>query len=739
MADNIIKTFTIRVDTSNGKFEVDGLTKGFVKQETALKSLNKEVQKQNKELGKLVDKSGLAGAAVVEIGRTISDANYGFTAVANNISQLSTLLVTLIATTGGAKNAWEALMKAFRGPLGIIVLFQIVIAVLEKLSMKNKEAEKTVESLDSKIRSQTRSIELLIDRIEKLNNSNEERKALLISLSSINEDLNNILNDRNVTEEQAIKNAKSYLQELKKRNEVEAVKKALQQDIAKNDDILIEKEKERTEAIRVRNILQGIDTYNYNRQNEKVKAIEKEIADIRKQRLVIENDFIEAIKELNSLESQRIANAPKSVALYEEQISLLKKLRDSTATTSEMYNAYTAAIKLNEDAIKKITGEEEKTVKKRIRLFKEELINLTSLEEKYRLKGIQSDTLFEEDRIALRKRAAIRELEIKVQSFKEEQKLRYDQFVLQLNLDKQLELAKAKSLKERQNIERRYNNANTDAKQKYNNSIITADDRFKQALLVVNQSFALQTESFFTTQRKKDFEGYVEQLAISNDMAKLFQITMATNELDRIAAEDELRKQQFDREKFRLEEKIKLDKSRGLSTLEDEEKLTNVKIKFKQDEDKSFEKSEKAKLAIANKVGQAIIGIAGEGSAIGKAVAVAMAIMNTKEAITAALGAKPYGPWNIAQAVATGLFGMQQVREIMATKLPVGDTGGGGGATSVSVAAPDFNVVGQGAGSQLAGVVGARFGEPIKAYVLSSDVTSAQEMDRKIDSTATIG
>ena len=739
MADNIIKTFTIRVDTSNGKFEVDGLTKGFVKQETALKSLNKEVQKQNKELGKLVDKSGLAGAAVVEIGRTISDANYGFTAVANNISQLSTLLVTLIATTNGARNAWEALMKAFRGPLGIIVLFQIVVAVLEKLAMKNKEAEKTVESLDSKIRSQTRSIELLIDRIEKLNNSNEERKALLISLSSINEDLNNILNDRNVTEEQAIKNAKSYLQELKKRNEVEAVKKALQQDIAKNDDILIEKEKERAEAIRVRNILQSIDTYNYNRQNEKVKAIEKEIADIRKQRLIIENDFIEAIKELNSLESQRIANAPKSVAFYEEQISLLKKQRDATATTSEMYNAYTAAIKLNEDAIKKITGEEEKTVKKRIRLFKEGLINLTSLEEKYRLKGIQSDTLFEEDRIALRKRAAIRELEIKVQSFKEEQKLRYDQFVLQLNLDKQLELAKAKSLKERQNIERRYNNANTDAKQKYNNSIITADDRFKQALLVINQSFALQTESFFRTQRKKDFEGYVEQLAISNDMAKLFQITMATNELDRIAAEDELRKQQFDREKFRLEEKIKLDKSRGLSTLEDEEKLTNLKIKFKQDEDKSFEKSEKAKLAIANQVGQAIIGIAGEGSAIGKAVAVAMAIMNTKEAITAALGAKPYGPWNIAQAIATGVFGMQQVREIMATKLPVGDTGGAGGAASVSVAAPDFNVVGQGAGSQLAGVVGARFGEPIKAYVLSSDVTSAQEMDRKIDSTATIG
>ena len=139
-------------------------------------------------------------------------------------------------------------------------------------------------------------------------------------------------------------------------------------------------------------------------------------------------------------------------------------------------------------------------------------------------------------------------------------------------------------------------------------------------------------------------------------------------------------------------------------------------------------------------MGQAIIGIAGEGSAVGKAVAVAMAIMNTKEAITAALGAKPYGPWNIAQAVAVGAFGMKQVQEIMSTKLPVEAAGGGAGAgASMSVSAPDFNVIGQGAGSQLAGVVGARFGEPIKAYVLSSDVSSAQELDRRIDSTATIG
>jgi hypothetical protein len=75
----------------------------------------------------------------------------------------------------------------------------------------------------------------------------------------------------------------------------------------------------------------------------------------------------------------------------------------------------------------------------------------------------------------------------------------------------------------------------------------------------------------------------------------------------------------------------------------------------------------------------------------------------------------------------------------MSTKLPVGAKGGGGGAGNVSVSAPDFNVVGQSGTSQLAGVVGGAFEGPIKAYVVSSDVTSAQELDRRIDSTATIG
>ena len=128
--------------------------------------------------------------------------------------------------------------------------------------------------------------------------------------------------------------------------------------------------------------------------------------------------------------------------------------------------------------------------------------------------------------------------------------------------------------------------------------------------------------------------------------------------------------------------------------------------------------------------------IAGEGSKAGKAVAVAMAIMNTKEAITAALGAKPYGPWNIAQAVATGAFGLLQVRDILSTPIP---GGGGGGAAPANVSA---GAIPQTPAPQMMGgafeLTGAQAPEPIQAFVVSDDITNNQNKLATIRRRATI-
>lgn len=62
--------------------------------------------------------------------------------------------------------------------------------------------------------------------------------------------------------------------------------------------------------------------------------------------------------------------------------------------------------------------------------------------------------------------------------------------------------------------------------------------------------------------------------------------------------------------------------------------------------------------------------------------------------------------------------------------------GGGGG---VAAAPPSFNVVGASATNQLAQTIGQKEQQPVKAYVVSNDVTTAQSLNRNIISSATLG
>tara|TARA_R110000803_G_scaffold61223_4_gene120996 strand:+ start:3612 stop:5324 length:1713 start_codon:yes stop_codon:yes gene_type:complete len=151
------------------------------------------------------------------------------------------------------------------------------------------------------------------------------------------------------------------------------------------------------------------------------------------------------------------------------------------------------------------------------------------------------------------------------------------------------------------------------------------------------------------------------------------------------------------------------------------------------------------KLAIANNVAAGIIAIAGKSSVLGKSLAVAQAIWNTKQGVTNALANVP-APWNIAQAIATGLFGLAQVRDIIATPNPAGGGGAGVSVPSASAItapavalAPSFNVVGTSDSNQLAQSVSSQVQQPIQAFVVSTEVTTQQALDRNKQSTASFG
>jgi len=173
--------------------------------------------------------------------------------------------------------------------------------------------------------------------------------------------------------------------------------------------------------------------------------------------------------------------------------------------------------------------------------------------------------------------------------------------------------------------------------------------------------------------------------------------------------------------------------------------LEDTKVQSKKEADIE-KKLADTKLAVMNQSANAVIEIVGRESAVGKAVAVAQAIWNTKNAITKTLASVP-APFNIPSAIAVGAFGLAHVKGILSTANPTGGGGGGVSAPSAPSApalpqstAPAFNVVGaSGASSnQLQGVIDNQSQQPVQAYVVAGDVSTAQELDRNIVTGASI-
>ena len=157
------------------------------------------------------------------------------------------------------------------------------------------------------------------------------------------------------------------------------------------------------------------------------------------------------------------------------------------------------------------------------------------------------------------------------------------------------------------------------------------------------------------------------------------------------------------------------------------------------------------KLAYAQ---QGLAGLAanlGKETAAGKAAAVASALISTYQGAQdsyASLAKIPVvGPaLGFAAAAAAVGAGLANVKAITSTKTPNTAGLGGGSTPSVSVSRPTaptsvppaFNIVGAGAGNQLAETIAGQSQQPIKAFVTSQDVTTAQSLERNIVEGASI-
>ncbi len=177
-------------------------------------------------------------------------------------------------------------------------------------------------------------------------------------------------------------------------------------------------------------------------------------------------------------------------------------------------------------------------------------------------------------------------------------------------------------------------------------------------------------------------------------------------------------------------------------------------IKKKNDDEQVKRKEALEKLAIAQDqqtLGR-IVQLAGQGSAIGKAAALAQATVSGIQGVQNAYSTAQNSPitavfpgYPLVQAGLAAAFSAAQIANIISTPKPDVSGGGGASASAPNVpsapasAPPAFNVVGESPENQLAQTIEGRQQEPVKAFVVSNEVSNAQALDRNIIEQASIG
>jgi hypothetical protein len=214
------------------------------------------------------------------------------------------------------------------------------------------------------------------------------------------------------------------------------------------------------------------------------------------------------------------------------------------------------------------------------------------------------------------------------------------------------------------------------------------------------------------------------------------------------AEEQGLATEELERSK---QEKLKALKDKAAK--EDSDRIAAQKKKDKDAKDNEL-KIEKAvqdgKIDMTKQTLTTAASLLDEGSAAGKAAAIAAATINTYQGITAELATKTVTPFEIGLKIANiatiAAIGFKSVKDIVSTPVPGGGGGGGGGgqapavpsapaydpASALDAAADASNSNNEITMDQNAGSTGS----VIRAFVVSDDMTTQQEADAKINDLA---
>jgi type IV secretory pathway VirB2 component (pilin) len=665
--------------------------------EKSVKGLTKAQQKQS-------DATGSATSATMELSRVISDAPYGIRGMANNITQLVSQLGTASTKAGGLGGALELMIKQLTGPLGVVFAITAAISALDYFFGANKKAEESVKDLNEELKQEDIILKELVKRYNEFSKIQGTNESVTRGLAEHSKELKKVLSDENLT--------------LEEKNE-------LVKEFVKLKKLEIDNE---NRATKIKNINKKIEeeTNKFRDENQQKLAnvlgtrYEEQVRDKLKKQLAL---IIDPLK----------SESDEALKIYVNTLTTISKLRDSFNIPEEEKGKKISPFKTKEAL--DLDVENNLTAIQKLQR-QTELINLKTEEQNY-INSAES----EEDKLDFKEFYASKRLKIE--------------------LDYELKAIDAKEAAEKASVRKK---ATIRIKQleddlvKYKKNL---KDKGVADTAAGKESIAKATKEVEekVALTKTEAERTVQQ--ITEEYAKLFPFWAQMADARRNALgvgsgeeREEPKVKELDKLQTYVEEYKKL--MSGVTEFLDgeferqltiEQNKTNVLNKELNDRLINESLSAEQRKNIQNQIAQNDENLRVKQDAINKkkfkqtkALNLSMALIDTYAGATQVLADKKLPSWaKIPMMVSIIGAGLAQVAAISRQKFqsssaatPI-NVGGGGGASGASERSePSFNIVGRSGENLLINAIQAQFGKPLKAYVVSRDVTTQQQLDGMI-------
>jgi len=716
----------------------------------AAKELSNATKGVAKGFDQMKTTAGLSGAIVTEVGRTISDAPYGLRGMGNNISQLASLFgmfaVNVKKSGRTMTQGFKQLGASLMGPIGIIAGLQILIALLQSdafgkmlnwfssIDSKLKVTSDLFKETSSRVGSLISNFKIYTKIITNSNSSLKEKEEALRRLNKEYPDFNSsILLDESNTKKADLAR-KEYIKTLKEQAITQSVLK-LSSD--KQSEITQKEFETRLDLISI-----------YDKMDEQAISSSRAFNEETKRLIDASIDYSKPISEQSEAFKKAFSRLPdlndygNTVSKFSDTLG--DNAKDISKMNKELDILFGFAKISKTDAPLPFNSKTIKEFKKALIDYNTELLNASQ-------EFLETTSRTQVQIIEDEQKAKVDAIKIKRDEFKEKEELRLKNYIAQQKANKKLKGADVVAIDE----------AIARAKEKSAKSIQESNNEANAAITAINKV----TEARISNQeRLDDFEKMKADMAISESSSET-NLALMPEGMAKVEAEAALDQLRYDNKVLAAEQELALlttteerkrEIQQNMQLWENEKRVTDLENEKNLIDEKT--RVQEQYISYLSGLGSILSAISNKNKQwqkaqliVEKTVAIANVVTDTAKNVNKRIVTNAALPPGLQEAdavfMAKDIARMKVSSGISIAAITAGTisklssmngsgSGGGGGATTVQP--PDFNIIGSTGVNQLAEVIGGTTQQPIKAYVVSSDVTTAQELDRNIIDSASL-